>query len=316
MIMQPVQGIHHITAFASDPQANVDFYQHVLGQRLVKTTVNFDDPGTYHLYYGDEIGSPGTVLTFFPWVGAERGQRGRGEIGAVAYAIRQESLDFWRAHLVEHGVNVHNGGERFGAPVLMFEDPDGMPLELVASDAPDTIRTWREGPIPVEHALRGFHGLTLWADRVELTADVLTGVMGYQFAGQEDNRWRYVSAGAPGPHVDVLVLPQLARGAMGAGSVHHVAYRARDDAEQLDYQRQIAQTGLRVTEVRDRQYFHSIYFREPGGVLFEIATDGPGFLIDEPVEQLGTSLKLPPWLEPQRDTIARILPSFERVSHV
>jgi glyoxalase family protein len=314
--MEPVQGIHHITAFASDPQANVDFYQQVLGQRLVKTTVNFDDPGTYHLYYGDEAGSPGTILTFFPWVGARRGQRGRGETGAVAYAIRRESLDFWRAHLATCGVAVQDGGERFGAPVLTFEDPDGTPLELIASDPPEPVRVWQAGPIPAEHAPRGFHGLTLWVSRPEATANVLTGIMGFRLVGQEDNRQRYVSAGAPGSHVDLLIQPELARGQMGAGSVHHVAFRAQDDAEQLEYQQRIAQGGLHVTEVRDRQYFHSIYFREPAGVLFEIATDGPGFLIDEPVDQLGTSLKLPPWLEPQRDTISRVLPSFERVSHV
>jgi glyoxalase family protein len=314
--MQPVQGIHHITAFASDPQANVDFYHDVLGQRLVKTTVNFDDPGTYHLYYGDEVGSPGTILTFFPWVGARRGQRGRGEIGAVAYAIRRDSLAFWRAHLAACGVTAQDGGERFGAPVLSFEDPDGLPLELIASDPPDTIQVWRAGPVPAEHALRGFHGLTLWVARPEPTASVLIGIMGYRLAGRQDNRWQYVSAGAPGPHVDLLIMPELARGLMGAGSVHHVAFRARDDAEQLEYQQHIGQGGLRVTEVKDRQYFHSIYFREPGGVLFEIATDEPGFLIDEPVEQLGTSLKLPPWLEPQRDTLVRVLPSFTQVSHV
>lgn len=313
--MDPIRGIHHITAFASDPQANVDFYHNLLGQRLIKTTVNFDDPGTYHLYYGDETGSPGTLLTFFPWVGARRGRRGSGETGAIAYAIHPDSRVFWHRYLTQHGVEVEDGGERFGAPALLFSDPDGMPLELVSVEQPGTIRTWSGGPIPAEHALRGFHSVTLWAADPEYTAGVLEGVMGYTRAGQEGekekgDRWRFTGTGEIGPVVDLLVRPDLPRGAMGAGSVHHVAFRAHDDPEQLEYQQHIARAGLRVTPVQDRQYFHSIYFREPGGVLFEIATDGPGFLIDEPVDQLGTSLKLPPWLEPQRAVIEQSLPSF------
>jgi glyoxalase family protein len=306
--MRSIEGIHHITAMASDPQANVDFYHNLLGQRLVKTTVNFDDPGTYHLYYGDEVGSPGTIMTFFPWMGAHRGRRGSGEIGAVAYAIRGESLAFWRAYLERNGVDVEDGAERFGQPVLTFSDPDGMPLELIVDDAAGAIRTWPDGSIPEEHALRGFHGVTLWIADGAATGDLLTSTMRYHLIGQEDDRWRFQGAGAVGSCVDLLVRPDLPDGAIGAGSVHHVAFRAQDDAEQLEYQHAIARTGLGVTPVRDRQYFHSIYFREPGGVLFEIATDGPGFLVDEPVERLGLSLKLPPWLEPQRAMIEGILP--------
>jgi glyoxalase family protein len=270
---QPIRGIHHITAFASDPQANVDFYHNLLGQRLIKTTVNFDDPGTYHLYYGDETGSPGTLLTFFPWVGARRGRRGSGETGAVAYAIHPDSLAFWRSYLTQHGVAVEEGGERFGAPVLLFSDPDGMPLELVAVEQPGPVRSWSGGPIPAEHTLRGFHSVTLWAANPEYTADVLEGVMGYRRAGQEGDRWRFTGVGEIGPVVDLVVRPDLPRGAMGAGSVHHVA-RAHDDPEQLAYQ-QHRRAGLRVTWCKTGSISLD-YFREPGGVLFEIATDGPG----------------------------------------
>jgi glyoxalase family protein len=309
--MQPVQGIHHITALASDPQANVDFYHSVLGQRLVKTTVNFDDPGTYHLYYGDEIATPGTLMTFFPWVGARRGCRSNGEIGAVAYSIRSESVEFWRHHLTQHGAAVEDGAARFGSPVLAFSDPDGMPLELIGNDGPATFHFWADGPIPEEHALRGFHSATLWLARAEPTAELLTGVLGYEQVGQEGNRRRFKGAsGDIGLYVDLLVRPELPRGVMGAGSVHHMAFRILDDAEQLEYQARIAAAGHGVTPVRDRQYFRSIYFREPGGVLFEIATRAPGFLYDEPVERLGTSLKLPPWLERQRALIEESLAPF------
>jgi glyoxalase family protein len=320
--MQPIQGIHHVTAFASDPQANVDFYHNLLGQRLVKTTINFDDPGKYHFYFADYTGSPGTLITFFPWPGAQRGLRGSGEIGAVSYGVPAASLGFWRDYLARQGVTVTDGGTRFGAPVLSFDDPNGMLLELIATEPPGPIQPWEAGPIPAEHTLRGFHGVTLWVARPEPTAALLTGVMGYTPTGEENNRWRFVGAGCLGPVVDVLVRRNLPRGMMGAGSVHHVAFRARDDAEQLEYRQTVSQTGLSVTPVRDRQYFQSIYFREPGGVLFEIATDGPGFAIDEPLDQLGTTLKLPPWLESERPKITRLLPPFHinpiqrDVSHV
>jgi glyoxalase family protein len=309
--MQPVQGIHHITALASDPQANVDFYYNILGQRLVKTTVNFDDPETYHLYYGDEVGTPGTLLTFFPWVGARQGRRGSGEIGAVAYSIRPESVGFWREHLAQHAIAVEDGAARFGSPVLRLTDPDGMPLELIGDEGPATFRFWADGPIPEEHALRGLHSATLWLARAEPTSELLTEVLGYELVGQERNRWRFKGAsGDIGLYLDLLVRPDLPHGAMGAGSVHHMAFRTLDDSAQLEYQARIAAAGHGVTSVRDRQYFRSIYFREPGGVLFEIATNAPGFLYDEPIERLGMDLKLPPWLEPQRAFIERSLPPF------
>ncbi|MCA9979821.1 MAG: ring-cleaving dioxygenase [Anaerolineales bacterium] len=310
MHKQPIQGIHHITAMASDPQKNVDFYTQVLGQRLVKTTVNFDDPGTYHLYYGDNIGSPGTIMTFFPWPHARRGRRGAGEVAASAYAILPSSLGFWRARLAEFEITFSEE-VRFGETVLVFPDPDGMMIELVAREGDPAPTVWPNSPIAAEHALRAFQGVTLWVNRAEGTAAVLTDIFGYKKVGEEGARHRYQGAGNIAQFVDLLVRPELGRGGMGAGSVHHVAFRTVDDGEQVLYQHEIAQNGHGVTEVKDRQYFHSIYFREPSGVLFEVATDAPGFAYDEPVEELGSHLKLPLWLEPHRAKIEGLLPALQ-----
>jgi glyoxalase family protein len=311
--MKPVQGLHHITAVAKDPQANVDFYRLLLGQRLVKTTVNFDDPGTYHFYYGDEVGTPGTIMTFFPWRHMARGRVGNGETAAVAYSIRPESVGFWKTHLARQGVAVEIEKPRFGAELLSFSDPDGMRLELIVSDRPATFRFWEAGPIPQGHALHGFHGVTLWLGQVEATARLLTEQLGYSFVGQEGERYRYQGASNDiGLYVDILHRPGQAAGRFGAGSIHHIAFRTVDDAEQLAYLTKLRQAGQQVTPVQDRQYFHSIYFRSPGGVLFEIATDAPGFYYDEPIEALGSSLKLPSWLEQHRPRIESVLPPFER----
>lgn len=309
--MKPVQGLHHITAVAKDPQKNVDFYRQVLGQRLLKTTVNFDDPGTYHFYYGDEVGTPGTVLTFFPWRQMIRGQVGNGETAAVAYTIRPESVGFWRGYLARQGVALIKEATRFGADVLSFTDPDGMQLELVVSEEPATFRFWEEGPIPQPYVLQGFHGVTLWLGEVTATAQLLAEQLGYQFVGQERNRYRYRSVAHDiGAYVDILHRPGEENGRFGAGSIHHIAFRTVDDSEQLAYLSALRQAGQQVTPVQDRQYFHSIYFRSPGGVLFEIATDAPGFAVDESVSQLGSSLKLPPWLEVHRREIEHVLPTF------
>ncbi len=306
--MQPIRGIHHVTAIASSPQANVDFYHSLLGQRLVKRTVNFDDPGSYHLYYGDEVGSPGTIMTFFAWPGARRGAAGNGEIGASAYAIRAESLAYWRARLADQGVAVGETQTRFDAPVIPFRDPDGMMLELVVDEQAAAPRLWQDGPIPAEHTLAGFYGVTLNVAHAERSGRLLVEQMSYRLAGQEGARWRFEAAGGGvGSRVDLLERPDMPVGRMGTGSHHHVAFRVRDDAEELAYQQAIRGAGFDVTPVRDRQYFRSIYWREPGGVLFEIATDPPGFTWDEPGDQLGTGLKLPPWLEPHRGEIARAL---------
>lgn len=311
--MERIQGLHHITAIASHPQRNVDFYHAVLGQRLVKKTVNFDDPGTYHLYYGDEIGSPGTIMTFFPWQGMQPGRLGNGETAAVAYTIPTASLDYWRERLQAQGIALEADETRFGEAVLRFRDPDNMRLELIASDAKTTIQHWKTGPVPQEYALRGFHSVSLWVNKAQLTADLLTAVMGYERVGETDDaegrRYRFRGAsGDVGLYVDLVERPGQMPGRMGAGSVHHIAFRTVDDGEQRDYQQALAQAGYRVTDVRDRQYFHSIYFREPNGVLFEVATDAPGFLYDEPIAELGTQLKLPTWLESNRETIAARLP--------
>jgi glyoxalase family protein len=311
--MKPIQGLHHITAVAGDPQRNVDFYEQVLGQRLVKRTVNFDDPGTYHFYYGDYVGTPGTILTFFPWSRMSKGRRGAGETATVSYAISPGSMTFWEERLASFEIGTTSGGTRFGDQVLQFEDPDGMVIELVASDAPATFRYWEAGPVAKVHALHGFHSVSLWLNQVEPTAQLLTEQLGYTFEGQEGDRHRFRAASDDiGLFIDIVHRPDEARGAFGRGSIHHIAFRTVDDEEQLEYMNALHDAGQQVTPVQDRQYFHSIYFREPGGVLFEVATDAPGFAYDEALTDLGDSLKLPSWLEPRRAQIERILPAFER----
>lgn len=312
--MERVQGIHHITAVAGDPQRNLNFYHEVLGQRLIKRTVNFDDPGTYHLYYADKVGTPGTNITFFPWKHMRRGVRGNGEVVSIAYAIPMNSLGYWRDRLAHYHIEAQEE-TRFGKPILKFDDPDGMWLELTPTDEPSTIEFWEQGPIPAEHALRGFYSATLWVNRAAHTEPLLMGVMGYEKiaeeAAPEGNRNRYRGASNDiGLYLDLVERPDAPEGGFGAGSVHHIAFRTVDDREQVEYQAALATAGYGVTPVRDRQYFHSIYFREPNGVLFEVATDAPGFLVDESVEALGTGLKLPSWLEPQRSLIESRLPKL------
>jgi len=306
--VQPIAGLHHVTAIASDPQRNLDFYTEALGLRFVKRTINFDDPGTYHFYFGDDLGSPGTILTFFPWPHAARGSVGVGETSATAFSVPVGSLEFWEKRLLAAGVPVERQAERFGDGVLSFSDPDGMRLELIGhADAPKA-HPARTSEVPPEYAIRGFFGVSLCEAGFEMTAAVLEK-MGFQRSGNEGNRYRFSAPGsALGRHIDVLVQPQLAYGNMGAGSVHHIAFRASDDAAQLAWRETIGALPLDVTPVLDRTYFHSIYFREPGGVLFEIATDPPGFSFDEPVEALGESLRLPGWLEAKRNVIENVLP--------
>jgi glyoxalase family protein len=315
-------GIHHITAIAGDPQKNLDFYSGLLGLRLVKLTINFDDPTTYHLYYGDGSGHPGTILTFFPWPGAQHGRQGTGQASAVAFAIRPASLSYWIERLVRHGVK-HNGPtRRFGEQVLSFRDPDGLQVELVAHAPAENWTTMPTGMLPNEHEVRGFHSATLWEEGYERTAQLLTNQLGFRAAGDEHNVFRYISAGGdsareghpgiPGTIVDVRCAPGFWGGVVAVGTIHHVAFRARDDATQLVLREQLAKQGLNVTPVIDRQYFHSVYFREPGGVLFEIATDPPGFTVDEPLDELGSHLKLPAWLEGERNELERVLPPLAR----
>jgi len=311
-----IPGVHHVTAIAGDPQANLDFYAGVLGLRLVKRTVNFDDPTTYHFYYGDETGSPGTILTFFPWPGIPRGTIGTGQLTATAFSVPAASLGYWRDRLAEHDVAVR-ASQRFGAEVLELEDPDGLKLELVAAApddaASDLAPAWNDGPVPAAQALRGFHSVTLMpAGPLAKSLAVLEGVMGFERLGSEGDRTRVKGAGpGPGHVVDVIDAPGARSGRLGAGTVHHVAWRAADDATQLAWRTRIAEAGLMPTEVLDRQYFHSIYFREPGHILFEIATDQPGFGWDEPAQELGMHLKLPPWLERSRAQIEDALPKIQ-----
>lgn len=302
---QSILGIHHVTAIAGDPQRNLDFNTDVLGLRLVKLTVNFDDPGTYHFYFGNETGTPGTILTFFPYPGAHAGRPGTGQADAVAFAVPEHALDFWANHLKEHGLDVEGPLTRFGQQVLAFADPDGLRLELVAAGG--KADAWEAGLIPAEHAIRGFFGVTLAERKAEDTADILAGTMGYKLTVQEGARRRYQGGeDAPGAVVDILDQPNAPHGIVAAGSVHHIAFRTPDDAEQLRWRDALIERGLDVSPVMDRIYFHSIYFRERGGVLFEIATDTPGFLVDEAADELGSGLRLPPWLEPQRSEIEHV----------
>ncbi len=307
--MKPDRGLHHVTAVARDPQDNVDFYHHVLGQRLVKRTVNFDDPGTYHFYYGDRTGSPGSLMTFFPWRNIRRGTLGNGETSAVAYAVPPDSIGFWVERLNALGCRAEARAAPFGEEAVHFHDPDGIALALVAvADAPK-VEAWAGGPVPVRYALRGFHSVTLQVPEIEGTAGLLTELLGWAFAGREGNVYRYTgAAGNPGRTVDLLHRPGLPPGQFGAGSVHHIAFRIEGDSEQLEIRSQVEAAGYNVTPVKDRQYFRSIYFRSPGGVLFEIATDGPGFLSDEEEPDLGRNLRLPGWLEPRRGEIETMLP--------
>ncbi len=308
---KPIAGLHHVTAIASDPQQNLDFYTETLGLRLVKRTVNFDDPNTYHFYFGDDTGTPGTILTFFPWAGAARGSLGSGETSATAFRVPESSLSYWQDRLTAAHVPVEEAGTRFGSRVLRFSDPDGMRLEIVGVHDGGMTTAPRTSDVPAEHAIRGFDGVTLTERSAERTASVLDA-MGLRKTGEDGNRIRFSAAGAgPGNHVDLLIDPNAGYGRLGAGSVHHIAFRAADDAEQLEWRNEVAAMGLHATTVRDRTYFHSIYFREPGGVLFEIATDPPGFALDEPAETLGESLKLPTWLEENRPAIERALPPIE-----
>jgi glyoxalase family protein len=305
-------GIHHVTMIAGDVQQNVDFYAGVLGMRLVKRTVNFDDPGTYHLYYGDETGSPGTLLTFFPWPHGQRGREGAGQFSSVSLAVPTTSLGFWLERLVRHGIAHEPLATRFGERVLRFRDPDGLRVELVGSDVAARRTGWAGAAVPAEHAVRGVHAMTLWTADPAATALLLEGPFGMRRHATEDRTTRFIPA-APhesgiGTALDVRDVSGFWEAAGGVGTVHHVAWRVPGDADELALRERVRESGVGTTELIDRKYFHSVYFREPGGALFEIATDTPGFTVDEPLETLGESLVLPPWLEPRRGEITAILP--------
>ena len=306
-----ILGLHHITAIATDPQRNVDFYTNVLGLRLVKKTVNFDDPQTYHLYYGDETGTPGSILTFFPWSSlAHRGRKGSGQASAFSFSVPKDSLEFWKARLTDLKVSFVEPLTRFGDQVLTILDHDEFEIHLVATDA-DARVGWSNGNIPASAAIRGFHGVTLSHQYLNPTAGFMQATLGAEKVPGEGNRHRFeIGEGGAGTYIDVLVQSDLRRGTMGAGIIHHVAFRTPNDAQQLKVRDSLSEAGHRVTDVADRQYFKSIYFHEPGGVLFEVATDTPGFMTDESKEELGTHIKLPPWLEDNRRSIETVLPSI------
>jgi predicted esterase/catechol 2,3-dioxygenase-like lactoylglutathione lyase family enzyme len=307
-----IHGLHHITAIASDPQPTVDFYTGVLGLRLVKRTVNFDDPDSYHLYFGDAIGSPGTILTFFAWPGASRGRQGVGQAIAIGLAIPSTSLGYWIDRLIQRGIAFSGPDKRFGEQVLVLRDPDGLPIELITQPDPPAIVPWQESGIPPEHVIRGTHSATILVNASEPTADLLTETLGLDRLGEEDGRVRYQTGEhVPGSILDVRAASGFWPGVMSAGTIHHLAWRVPDDDAQSRWREVLEPLGLGVTPVLDRQYFHSIYFREPGDVLFEIATDAPGFATDEPVDALGSDLKLPAWLEPRRAAIERHLPPIQ-----
>jgi glyoxalase family protein len=306
-------GLHHVTALSGTAQENLDFYTGVLGLRRVKTTVNFDDPKTHHLYYGDTVGRPGTVLTFFPWPRARAGRRGAGMVQTVAFAVPEDTLDAWQAVLADADVPATRS-TRFGDPVLQFEDPAGLHLELIATDRMDNRGAWGDGPVPAAHAIRGFHAPTLPVFSDDHTPELLTDVFGWHRTDEHDARVRF-QAPEPGlaDVVDLQVRDRHPSGRMGTGTVHHVAFRARDAEEQRRWQRALRDRDIQVTDVKDRQYFQSIYFRDPtwtSGILFEIATDGPGFLADETEEELGEALQLPSWLESRREELERALPAL------
>lgn len=300
-----ILGIHHITAIAGDAKRNFNFYSNILGLRFIKKTVNFDDPGTYHFYFGDEIGSAGTILTFFPWgEGIQQARRGSGMASEIGYSVPKGSLDFWIERFEKYNVIYNKPSEKFGEKYVTFLDPDGLKLELIESATDDNRKPWETDEIKASVALKGFHNITLTLNKIEATATILTDIFGYKLIEKSVNRYRYATTAVENASiVDLVELPEEKRGHVANGSVHHVAFRVKNDESLMHFHKIISEKGLGITQQIDRQYFHSLYFREPGGVLFEIATDNPGFTVDETLENLGKDLKLPPQYESSRAEI-------------
>ncbi len=306
--MQQTSGIHHITAMVNDAQRNIDFYAGVLGLRLVKKTINFDRPQSYHLYFGNEAGEPGTVITFFPWPKQLKGRIGMGQVGVTAYSIPTGSLEFWKKRLSKFGIDFKTH-KRFGESYLAFQDPDILELELMErSNGP--VNNWSFQGIEAEHAIKGFAGATLLSAQPNKTAEVLENVLGLTCIGDEDGYLRFKSEATLGNIIDIKLTPSV-RGLMGAGTVHHIAWRAKDEKDLLKWSELLKNKGYYPTEIRDRNYFKAVYFHEDGGILFEIATDPPGFAVDEPQSELGTKLMLPSWLEEKREELEETLPPVE-----
>lgn len=306
-----ILGLHHITAIAGNAAQNFNFYTKVLGLRLVKKTVNFDDPGTYHLYYGDETGSAGTILTFFPWDGIGQGTEGVGMATEIGYAVPESSFEFWLDRFKENNVSIGEVSERFGEKIIPFKDPDGLSLSLIIPAKTDLRKPWETAEVKQENATRGFHSTTLSLEKIDETAKVLTDLFGYRLLSQEGNRYRFITDTVETASiVDLLELPGGHRGRNAAGTNHHVAFRVKNEEIQMEFREKILTKNLQITPKIDRDYFFSLYFREPGGVLFEIATENPGFTVDEPLSELGTHLMLPHQHAHLREDLEKILPKL------
>ena len=306
-----ILGLHHITAIAGNAKRNLDFYTEVLGQRLVKKTVNFDDPQTYHFYFGNETGTPGTILTFFPWERVRKGYNGSGMATGIGYAVPKNSLEFWADRFRQFNVKHNEAAERFGEKYLPFEDPDGLKIDLIVPEKDDQRKVWTTSEIDEAVATKGFHSVTLTVKNITPTASVLTDIFGYQLLKQEGNRYRFITDAVDNASVvNIIEAPHLAAGLNAGGTNHHVAFRVKDENSQMEFREKILSKGLSITPKIDRDYFFSMYFREPGGVLFELATDNPGFDRDEPVSELGTHLKLPKQYEGIRSDIEKVLPDL------
>ncbi|WP_292010657.1 ring-cleaving dioxygenase [Chryseobacterium sp.] len=305
-----ILGLHHITAIADNAKRNLDFYTQVLGVRLVKKTVNFDDPGTYHFYFGNENGTPGTILTFFPWEGIGKGTNGSGLATHIGYSVPKGSLGFWKDRLKSFNVNVQES-EIFGEKVISITDPDGLQLQFTEAQNEDLRKVWTTEDIKEENALKGFHNVTLTLKKAEPTIKVLTDILGYDLQKQDGGRYRFeTSAIETANLIDIIENEKVPAGRNAAGTNHHIAFRVKDDNILMEYREKVLSAGLSITPKVDRDYFYSLYFREPGGVLFEIATDNPGFTVDEPLHELGSSLKLPKQYEGVREKIEGVLPNL------
>jgi glyoxalase family protein len=307
-----VMGIHHVTAIAGNAKRNFDFYTKVLGLRFIKKTVNFDDPNTYHFYYGDETGSPGSILTFFPWEGIQTGRRGTRQVTEIGYSVPAGSLGFWEKRFQDHNVIYNKVAEKFSEQYLTFLDPDGLKFELTISKNPDDRQAWTQGGLSEANAIKGFHNVTITTNKMEKTAEVLTKVLDFHLQETAVNRSRFQSDNVSvAGIVDLVEAPGEMAGHVAGGSVHHVAFRVKDEATLMYYRDKVVAMGLNITEKIDRNYFYSLYFREPGGVLFELATDNPGFQVDEPLAELGTHLMLPEQYEHNRSQIESSLPKLD-----
>jgi len=308
-----ILGLHHITAIAGDPQRNYDFYTKVLGLRMLKKTVNFDDPQTYHFYFGDGVGTPGSILTFFPWPGVKQGENAAGMATGIGYSVPEGSLEFWKERFEKFNVPHNGSSKKFGEDFLAFQDPDGLKLELIVPENKDVRRPWETTDVKAKVAIKGFHNVTLTLKDHKATAEILTDVFGYELVGIENNLYRFkTNAVENAAIVDILEDPKAGRGQNAGGTNHHVAFRVKDEKMLMAFREKVMQKGLQITEKINRDYFFSLYFREPGGVLFEIATDNPGFATDETVEELGSSLQLPDRYKRARAQIEKALPELKQ----